>query len=81
MRPVEESDDISSFVKSTTPSKSRKRRKRSAWASGVIKKTKRNSNSRKVSESQNEDENESDNQTEDDQTDDRERSFMVNLNV
>ena len=79
MRKVEDSDDISSFVKSTTPSKTRKRRKRSAWASGVIKKSKRNSNSKKIDTSHNEEENEDENETatEDENADESERCAMV----
>jgi len=41
LRNVAETDDINSVLKSPTVKKKQKKRKRSSWASGVIKKPKR----------------------------------------
>jgi len=67
LRKCEDCDDISSYVKSTIPKRT-KRRKRSAWASGVIRKPKR----KKMDDDEKEDDKEEDQPELDDTKDSRE---------
>ena len=66
LRVLLERDDISSFVKSSLPKKTKKRR-RSAWSSGIIRKNKRKKKD-DPEETKEEDESDEDEDDENDQT-------------